>query len=120
MDGTKAVGPGTSSSSSHELLERARKGDSGALNRLFHRYLPQLHQFAHRRVPPWARDAADTGDMVQETVLRTLGRLDSFEPQRDGALLGYLRRSLLNRIRDQFRRASRRPPVDPLVNGIGE
>ena len=27
-----------------------------------------------------------------------------------GALLGYLRRSLLNRIRDQFRRAGRRPP----------
>ena len=53
-------------------------------------------------------------------MFRTLRRLDSFEPQRDGALLGYLRRSLLNRIRDQFRRASRRPPIDPMVNGMGE
>jgi RNA polymerase sigma-70 factor (ECF subfamily) len=35
--------------------------------------------------------------------------LRSFEPQREGALLGYLRRSLLNRIRDQFRYAARHP-----------
>jgi RNA polymerase sigma-70 factor (ECF subfamily) len=110
----------SSVSSSQELLERAREGDSGALNRLFARYLPRLNRWAHRRVPTWARDAADTADLVQETVFRTLRRLDSFEPQRDGALLGYLRRALQNRVHDQFRRASRRPPIDPLVDGLDE
>ncbi|MBI1873310.1 MAG: sigma-70 family RNA polymerase sigma factor [Acidobacteria bacterium] len=94
---------------SHELLRRAREGDSHALDRLFARYLPQLHHWAHRRVPPWARNSADTNDLVQETVLHTLHNLESFEPQRDGALLGYLRRSLLNRVRDQFRQAARHP-----------
>ena len=109
-----------SASSSQELLERAREGDSRALNRLFERYLPRLHRWAHRRVPTWARDAADTADLVQETVFHTLRRLDSFKPQRDGALLGYLRRSLVNRVHDQFRRASRRPQVEPLVDGLDE
>jgi RNA polymerase sigma-70 factor (ECF subfamily) len=46
---------------------------------------------------------------VQDTVLQTLRNLGSFEPQREGALLGYLRRSLLNRIRDRFRYAARHP-----------
>jgi RNA polymerase sigma factor (sigma-70 family) len=45
----------------------------------------------------------------QETVLQTIRNLGSFEPQREGALLGYLRRSLLNRIRDRFRYAARHP-----------
>ena len=111
----------TSASSSQELLERAREGDcQSALNRLFERYLPRLHRWAHRRVPTWARDAADTADLVQETVFHTLRRLDSFKPQRDGALLGYLRRSLVNRVHDQFRRASRRPQVEPLADGLDE
>ena len=110
----------TSASSSQELFERARGGDAGALDRLFARYLPRLSRWAHRRVPTWARDGADTADLVQETVFHTLRRLDSFEPQRDGALLGYLRRSLLNRVRDQFRRASRRPQLDPLADELDE
>lgn len=108
------------SASSQELLKRAREGDSGALNQLLARYLPHLRRWAHRRVPSWARDASDTADLVQDTVFHTLRRLDSFEPQRDGALLGYLRRSLLNRVRDQFRRASRRPQIDPLADELDD
>ena len=94
---------------SRELLKRAQAGDHAALGRLLSRYLPQLHRWAHRRIPGWARSAVDTGDLVQETVLHTLRNLDSFTPQREGALLGYLRRGLLNRVRDQIRRAGRHP-----------
>lgn len=94
---------------SRELLRRAQEGDTQALNRLFGRYMPPLRRLAHRRVPAWARNAMDTGDLVQDTILQAFKRLKFFEPRRDGALLGYLRRSLLNRIRDQFRWASRHP-----------
>lgn len=94
---------------SRELLRRARAGDGTALDRLFARYLPQLRRWAHGRVPAWARAAVDSGDLVQETVLHTIRNLDSFEPRREGALLGYLRRGLLNRVRDQIRRAARHP-----------
>lgn len=51
----------------------------------------------------------DTADVVQETVLQTIRHIGTFEPQREGALLGYLRRSLVNRIRDRFRYAERHP-----------
>jgi RNA polymerase sigma factor (sigma-70 family) len=94
---------------SRELLRRAREGDRDASNRLFARLLPLLQRWAHRRVPGWARNAADSGDLVQETILHTMQHLGSFEPQRDGALLRYLRRSLINRVRDQFRHAARHP-----------
>jgi len=110
------VGPSTDGASasasnpaSRELLRRARSGDERALNRLFQRYLPSLHRWAHGRIPNWARNSLDTADVVQETVLQTIRNLDTFEPQREGALLGYLRRSLVNRIRDRFRYANRHP-----------
>jgi RNA polymerase sigma-70 factor (ECF subfamily) len=101
-----------SNPTSLELLRRARSGDTQALNRLFERYLPQLARWAHQRVPAWARNAEDTGDLVQETILHGFRHLQTFEPQRQGALLGYLRRALVNRIRDQFRRASRHPMAE--------
>jgi RNA polymerase sigma factor (sigma-70 family) len=92
-----------------ELLRRARAGEENALNTLFARFLPHLQRWAHRRVPGWARNGADSSDFVQDTVLQTIRNLSSFEPRRDGALLGYLRRSLINRIRNQFRQAGRHP-----------
>lgn len=99
----------SSSPLSEELLTRARAGDDGALDQLLARYLPRLYRWAHRRVPAWARSAADTADYVQDTVLHTLRHLGTFRPQREGALLGYLRRALVNRMRDQFRHAARHP-----------
>jgi RNA polymerase sigma factor (sigma-70 family) len=109
MDNTT---PPVSNPPSQELLRRARAGDRPALDRLFQRYLPPLQRWAHGRIPRWARNAVDTADVVQDTVLQTLRNLGSFEPQREGALLGYLRRSLLNRIRDRFRYAARHPTTE--------
>jgi RNA polymerase sigma factor (sigma-70 family) len=103
---------------SAELLRRARTGESQALSQLFARYMPQLHRWAHRRVPAWARRGIDTGDLVQETVLRTIPNLRAFEPQREGALLRYLRRTLLNRVRDQMRYAARHPAPCEITDGL--
>ena len=108
--------PPVSNPPSLELLRRARAGDNSALDRLFQRYLPSLHRWAHGRIPRWARNSVDTADVVQETVLQTIRNLGSFEPQREGALLGYLRRSLLNRIRDRFRYAARHPAPAELTD----
>jgi RNA polymerase sigma-70 factor (ECF subfamily) len=41
-------------------------------------------------------------------------RLASFEPRHDAALQAYLRQSLMNRVRDEIRRAQRAPGSDPL------
>ncbi len=99
-----------------QLLQRARAGDRTALETLIARYLPRLKRWASGRMPIWARDVADTDDIVQEAVLRTFGRLDDFEPRREGALQAYLRQAILNRIRDELRRAGSRTPsieLDP-------
>ena len=39
----------------------------------------------------------------------SLGRIESFEPRWEGALQAYLRQAPLNRVRDEVRRAGRRP-----------
>lgn len=92
-----------------ELLNRARLGDRAALETLLERSLPPLQRWARGRLPVAARGALDTQDLVQDTVLRSLGRLDQFESRHEGALQAYLRQAVLNRIRDEVRRVVRHP-----------
>ncbi len=91
------------------LLNRARRGDDLAREHLASRYYKILLRFAHGRLPNNARGLLETNDLVQVTVMRALDHLDKFEPQREGAFLAYLRRILINQIRDEIRRAARRP-----------
>lgn len=100
--------------SSFELLALVRAGDDDALDRLLARHLPRLRRWASGRLPGWARDRGDTDDLVQETVVQTLRRIGTFEPNREGALQAYLRQAVLNGIRDAIRRAGRRPAAMPL------
>jgi len=109
---------GTDPESSVELLGRAKAGDSEALNRLLGRYLPRLRRWASGRLPHWARDLSDTDDLVQDTVVRTLKHIDGFQAQREGALQAYLRQAVMNRIRDELRRASRRAPPRELADDV--
>jgi RNA polymerase sigma-70 factor (ECF subfamily) len=101
-----------------KLLERARSGDSAALDALFARYLPPLRRWASGRLPQWARDAADTQDLVQETLLNAFRKIGAFQPQHEGALQAYLRQALMNRVRDELRRHSRRGQPAALDSGI--
>jgi RNA polymerase sigma-70 factor (ECF subfamily) len=95
--------------STFSLIERARAGDSEALERLFARHRKPLQRWASGRLPNWARDISDTEDLVQETLLQTFKRIGDFEPRRVGALQAYLRQAVLNRIREELRRKGRRP-----------
>jgi len=95
--------------STFSLIERARAGDEQALERLFARHLKPLQRWASGRLPRWARDLADTDDLVQDTLLKTFKRIESFEPRRVGALQAYLRSAVLNRLRDELRRKGREP-----------
>lgn len=100
---------GSKEDSSLTLLERARAGDRTALDLLVARYLPRLQRWASGRLPRWARDLADTQDVVQETLFQTFQRIEAFDSRGEGALQAYLRQAVLNRIRDELRRAKRRP-----------
>lgn len=100
------------------LLERARNGDAEAREALFARYLEPLRRWASGRLPRWARDARDTQDLVQETLLRTVRCLDQFEYRREGALHAYLRQALMNSIRYELRRFDRRGPQAAIDSGV--
>jgi RNA polymerase sigma-70 factor, ECF subfamily len=96
-----------------ELLARVRRGDRDALDALINRCLPALRRWARGRLPAGARGLLDTQDVVQDTILRALGHLDTFESRHEGALQAYLRQAVINRIRDEARRADRRPaPIE--------
>ena len=49
-----------------ELLQRAKNGDSEALDVLMARYRPRLVRWATGRLPDYARSLFDTGDLVQD------------------------------------------------------
>ncbi len=60
----------------------------------------------------------DTGDLVQETALHVLRRLDTFEVRHVGAMQAYLRQSVINAIRDAVRRMGRRPEAVELPEDL--
>ena len=109
MDGTPRP-PARPPDTTATLLERARVGDRAAADALFARCWPPLLRWARRRLPTWARDLADTQDVVQEAVVQTFKHLDRIDARGEGALQAYLRQAVLNRIRDHIRRVGRRPP----------
>ena len=105
---------GSGPESTVELLVRARAGDAAALDEVFARAIPLLKRWASGRLPRWTRDIIDTDDLVQETVVNTLKHIDVFEYRADSALQAYLRQAVMNRIRNEIRRAMRHPAPSPL------
>jgi len=123
---------GAEAESSFNLVLRARAGDTDAADRLCSRYLQRLRRWAHGRLPGSVRNALDTADLVQDTLTQVLQQLPSFEPRHEGAFQQYVRRTMLNRIRDEIRRVKRRgvpqvldtsiesPDCSPLEAAIGQ
>ena len=92
--------------STADLLVRIRDGDETAKNQLLRTYLPLLKRWAAGRLPDSARGLSDTDDLVQVTLVRVLARIDQFDARFPGAFFAYLRRSLVNNLRNEIRRAS--------------
>jgi RNA polymerase sigma factor (sigma-70 family) len=97
--------------STSELIRRVRGGDRDSLERLIQRHVAPLRRYVSGRLPQWARDLADTDDLVQDTLLRTFSRMDAFEVRGTGALMAYLRQAVMNRLRDELRRKGRVPAL---------
>jgi RNA polymerase sigma-70 factor, ECF subfamily len=107
------VEPSTDLTSTIDLLERFKRGDKDAVSLLVERSLPPLRRWARGRLPVWARSLADTQDLVQDAVIRSLPHLKDFEARHAGALQAYLRQAIANHIRDEIRRVqSRSVPTD--------
>ena len=120
----RAAGPAPSTTdslsatSSFDLVLRANRGELEALDALMARYVPRLQRWAHGRLPPAARGALQTQDLVQDTLMHVIQRLPSFEPRHEGAFQGYVRTTLWNRIRDLARHHSRTGAAVPIDGDI--
>ena len=101
-------GPGPFESS-FTLIRLAKDGDQEALNRLLARYLPRLQRWASGRLPAYARGLTETQDLVQDALIGTVRNLESFTTRGEGALQAYLRHAVMNRVRDEIRRAVAQP-----------
>jgi RNA polymerase sigma-70 factor (ECF subfamily) len=108
------VGGSSRPDTTFELLERVKGGDADALDQVFARYLPALRRWASGRLPRWTRDLMSTDDLVQETFIRVMKGINRFEMRHEGALHGYLRQAIVNRVRDEVRRGKRAPALTDL------
>lgn len=108
MDGTGSQDVGTDTHDSTLLiLERAREGDRDAAVILLERAAPAVRQWARGRLPAMARAEANTEDVVQDAVLRTLPRISRFRHDTVGSLQAFLRTVVMNRVRDLIRKSKR-------------
>ncbi len=110
--------PEASLETTSHLLQQVRAGDEAAGHRLLQRYLPALRGWARGRLPASARGMVETDDLVQVTLLRALKRMEGFEPRHEGAFFAYLRKILLNVLRDEIRRSQRKPGGEPVDERI--
>jgi RNA polymerase sigma-70 factor, ECF subfamily len=104
--------------SSFELVQRACGGDAEAENEICRRYGPRLHKWAHGRLPAGARPAMETGDVVQDVLIRAIRSFPDFQVRHEHSFPAYLRTILANRLLDLGRVDARRPAPRPLDEAI--
>ena len=98
------------------ILERIVKGDKDATNDLVKHCYPLLLKWAHGRVPYTEKSLLDTTDLVQETILRGIQRIESFQSLRAGAFLAYLRKIFINCINESVRKPNKSDDIDDFLN----
>jgi RNA polymerase sigma-70 factor, ECF subfamily len=107
-----------SSESSVDLIVKAKGGDHEALERLLGRYLPRLQRWASGKLPSSARTMLETGDLVQDAIIRALPHLKALDVRHEGALVAYLRQAVNNRIIDLYRSRARRPSREEMPEDL--
>ena len=114
-DGPEWVDVAEEPESSFRLLQRAQAGNREAVEQLMERYLPRLKRWASGRLPREARDLVPTPPISSRTRCST--RSGASRRCRRAATAGcrpIFRQAVMNGIRDELRRARRRPRLDPL------
>ena len=96
------------------LLDQAKDGSEDARETLYRRYLPRLRRWARGRLDGRARGLLATDDIVQDVLVRTLHRVDEFDPKHSGAFLAYMRLSLKNRLMEAARHAQWQSVPEPI------
>jgi RNA polymerase sigma-70 factor, ECF subfamily len=83
------------------LLDRARTGSDAALAQLVERFSPRLLAVIRLRLGPGLRAHLESRDVLQETWLKALARLDGFAGGQAGSFMAWLAQIAANEIRDR-------------------
>jgi RNA polymerase sigma-70 factor (ECF subfamily) len=117
----------TSGSDLCRLIERARRQESGALDRLLDSYRNYLRLLARTGLDAALRGKADPSDLVQDALLKASVRFGDFRGATDAELAGWLRQILarcladfVRHYRTRSRRASREESLDQLLGRSSE
>jgi RNA polymerase sigma-70 factor, ECF subfamily len=98
----------TDSAQTQALLDEVSQGDRQALDRLLARHRPTLRNFVDFHLDPRLRGRVDPSDVVQETQMEIVRRIDDFLSQRPMPFRLWLRKKayerLLNLRRDHRRK----------------
>src|SRR5262250_1219739 len=86
------------------LIERARRDEPGALDRLLASYRNYLRLLARTGLDAALRGKADPSDLVQEALLKASQHFGQFRGAGDAELAGWLRQILARCLADFARR----------------
>jgi RNA polymerase sigma-70 factor (ECF subfamily) len=105
------------------LIERARREEPGAMDRLLDSYRNYLRLLARTGLDASLQGKADPSDLVQDALLRASQRFGQFRGASDGELAGWLRQilarclaDLVRRYHTGARRAGREQSLDQLLD----
>jgi RNA polymerase sigma-70 factor (ECF subfamily) len=93
------------------LLDAIGRGEARALEDLLQRHRPQLHDFVALHCDPRLRGRVDPSDVVQDTQMEVVRRIDDFLASRPMPFRLWLRKKAMDRLsnlrRDHLTRARR-------------
>jgi RNA polymerase sigma-70 factor (ECF subfamily) len=109
------------------LIDRARRAESGALDRLLDSYRNYLRLLARTGLDASLQGKADPSDLVQDALLRASQHFGQFRGATDAELAGWLRQilarclaDLVRRYRTDARHAGREQSLDRLLDRSSE
>ena len=109
------------------LIDRARRDEPGALDRLLDSYRNYLRLLARTGLDASLQGKADPSDLVQDALLKASLRFGQFRGATDAELAGWLRQTLsrcladlVRRYRTGCRRAGREQSLEQLLNRSSE
>ncbi|HOO55195.1 MAG TPA: RNA polymerase sigma factor [bacterium] len=105
------MSPELSLEQEQQLLERITRGDGEAFGLLYDAFKNALYRTV---IYPKVRDAGAAEEILQETFLLALKKLDSFE-FRDRSIFFWLRMIAINKTREFISSSSRHSTVDEVV-----
>ncbi|MBL8843245.1 MAG: sigma-70 family RNA polymerase sigma factor [Planctomycetes bacterium] len=88
---------------SHELAQRASRGDGGAIDELLRRHLPGLRDYLRRHAGRTLQAKESTSDLVQSTCREILEHLDRFRYDGEIGFERWLYATALRKLQDRQR-----------------